>query len=75
MKELLFEEPNVQHVQTPVTVCGDIHGQFQDLLELFKTGGPVETTNYIFMVYSGLTLYSREITWTEDFIRLKLLSC
>jgi len=32
-----------------VTVCGDIHGQFHDLLNLLKTGGEVPDTNYIFM--------------------------
>ena len=50
VKLLLIEESNVQQVRAPVTICGDIHGQFYDLLELFRKGGPVPTTNYIFMV-------------------------
>lgn len=39
VKEHLMEESNIQPVQTPVTVCGDIHGQFYDLLELFRVAG------------------------------------
>ncbi|KAK9710676.1 sporulation-induced protein [Basidiobolus ranarum] len=49
VKELLMEESNVQPVQSPVTVCGDIHGQFYDLKELFNVGGKIPETNYIFM--------------------------
>lgn len=49
VKELLLEESNVQPVQSPVTICGDIHGQFYDLLQLFRTGGEIPDTNYIFM--------------------------
>jgi hypothetical protein len=45
-----MEESNIQPVRSPVTVCGDIHGQFYDLMELFRVGGEIPETNYIFMV-------------------------
>merc|ERR1711963_703523 len=48
-REILVEESNVQRVDSPVTVCGDIHGQFYDLKDLFKVGGDVPDTNYLFM--------------------------
>lgn len=48
-RDVLSEESNVQPVPAPVTVCGDIHGQFHDLMELFKIGGLSPDTNYLFM--------------------------
>ena len=48
-RTILVEEWNVQPVKCPVTVCGDIHGQFHDLIELFRIGGEAPDTNYLFM--------------------------
>lgn len=48
-KELLMRESNVVHVRAPVTVVGDIHGQFYDLIEIFKIGGWCPDTNYLFL--------------------------
>lgn len=48
-REILTQESNVTEVRSPVTVCGDIHGQFHDLIELFKIGGPPPDSNYLFM--------------------------
>ncbi|KAI1827982.1 putative serine/threonine protein phosphatase [Xylaria intraflava] len=48
-RELLIEEANVVTVTAPVTICGDIHGQFHDLMELFRVGGDPPDTNYLFM--------------------------
>ena len=49
VQELMLEESTVHPVSSPVTICGDIHGQFHDLLELFRTGGECPETSYIFM--------------------------
>ena len=48
-RSLLSEESNVHPVRAPVTVVGDIHGQFHDMLEMFKLGGPAPDTNYLFL--------------------------
>jgi len=48
-REIFMKESNVQSVACPVTVCGDVHGQFHDLIELFVIGGDAPDTNYLFM--------------------------
>jgi len=48
-KEVLMQESNVVHVSAPITVVGDIHGQFYDLVEIFRIGGYAPHTNYLFL--------------------------
>ena len=58
VRSTLLEESNIQPVSSPVTICGDIHGQFWDLLELLRKGGMVPETSYIFMarMYPSVSL-------------------
>ena len=48
-RDIVCEEGNVIDVKSPVTICGDIHGQFFDMLELFKVGGRPPETKYVFL--------------------------
>jgi diadenosine tetraphosphatase ApaH/serine/threonine PP2A family protein phosphatase len=54
VKALLLEEPNLRCVSSPATICGDIHGQYIDLLHLFEVSGELDdkgttNTHYIFL--------------------------
>ena len=49
VQDILTLEENALNLSNPITICGDIHGQSLDLFELFKIGGEVPSTNYLFM--------------------------
>lgn len=48
-KEIFSREPNLVEIQGPVTIVGDIHGQFYDLLTVFEMGSDPAETRYLFL--------------------------
>jgi serine/threonine-protein phosphatase PP1 catalytic subunit len=48
-QKIVKSQPVFLELSPPLTVCGDIHGQYADLLRLFQLGGFPPNANYIFM--------------------------
>ena len=47
----LCEEKTILQIELPITIVGDLHGQFADLKELFRVGGAVQRleNRYLFL--------------------------
>ena len=47
---LLFrKEPNILILSDPITIVGDIHGQYYDFLKILEIGGNPDSTRYLFL--------------------------
>jgi serine/threonine-protein phosphatase PP1 catalytic subunit len=68
-------------LEAPLKMCGDIHGQFQDLLRLFDFAGPPPRSNYLFLgdyvdrgkqqIETIVLLLSYKLKYPENFFLLR----
>ncbi|KAJ3432222.1 serine/threonine-protein phosphatase pp1 isozyme 2 [Anaeramoeba flamelloides] len=48
-RQIFLSQPVLLEVSSPINVCGDIHGQFEDLIRLFHYGGFPPEKSYLFL--------------------------
>jgi len=78
---LFHDEPNLLRLRDPISVCGDIHGQFFDLMRLMTTAGNPARTKYLFLgdyVDRGqfstevvFYLFAHKITYHKTFFMIR----
>ncbi|KAH3861952.1 uncharacterized protein LOC127866103 [Dreissena polymorpha] len=48
-RQIFLDQPNLLELECPINICGDIHGQFDDLLKTFEMNGYPPEKNYLFL--------------------------
>jgi serine/threonine-protein phosphatase PP1 catalytic subunit len=49
VRPILLQQPMLLELEAPLKICGDVHGQYPDLLRLLEYGGFPPESNYLFL--------------------------
>jgi len=80
-REIFLSQPCLLELEAPIKICGDVHGQYYDLLRLFEYGGFPPAANYLFLgdyvdrgkqsLETICLLLAYKIKFSENFFSLK----
>jgi len=79
--QIFMEQAMVLELQAPLNLCGDVHGQFHDLLRIFENGKYPPEANYLFLgdyvdrgkksLETIMLLFAYKIRYPENFFLLR----